>query len=485
MSLTTPLIPANPNTLTNGTPADATQVMANFNNLVNNINALLNASTGAGYVGITSDTRWGGGASVQDALGLLKDQQQLSDTGSVNALVVTPAGGLITANVSGMFFLVKPANTTTTSTPTLKVGTAPAVTIVNTDGSAHAPASIQANRPALFWVDTVNSQAVLINPITSSINRNFFIDPCCQVAQIGDGVNVLLSTSHTYGQVDLVQCWATGSAVSAGSITHNHPGGALTGMGGASQYSCAIFQATITGSGKVFFRKWIESRDAIALSGKTVQFSVLGWQGTGGAINAFLTLNKFNVADNSGAVTLLATGSTVSLPSSTTTAITMSYTFGASDGNNGVELILEMDCGAVITQSFQTTDWQACIGALPSACAVPNFDSSLHACQRYYEQSYNYGTSAGTATAVGAPMSLAGGTLWQFAIPFMCKKVANPTVTLYSTSGTVNDWRDITAAADVAMNPATPYMGIINVTTSALATDNHVYQGHWVADARL
>lgn len=165
MSLSSPLLPANPNTLTNGTPADATQVMANFNNIVNNINALLNATTGAGYVGITSDTRWGGGASVQDALGLLKDQQQLTDTGTVNAMVVTPAGSLITANVAGMLFLVKPANTTTNTTPTLQVGTAPALTILNSDGSAHVAGAIQANRPALFWVDTANSKAVHLNPL--------------------------------------------------------------------------------------------------------------------------------------------------------------------------------------------------------------------------------------------------------------------------------------------------------------------------------
>lgn len=165
MSLSSPLIDTLPNVLTNGTPADATQVMANFNTIVNDILNRLNASTGAGYVGITSDTRWGGGLSVQDAVGLLKDQQQLSDTGSVNALVVTPAGSLITANVAGMFFLVKPGNTTTNTTPTLQVGSAPALTILNADGSAHVAGSIQAGRPALFWVDTANSKAVHLNPI--------------------------------------------------------------------------------------------------------------------------------------------------------------------------------------------------------------------------------------------------------------------------------------------------------------------------------
>lgn len=229
MSLSSPLIDTLPNNLTNGTTADASQVMANFNAIVNDILSRLNASTGAGYVGITSDTRWGGGASVQDALGLLKDQQQLSDTGSVNALVITPAGSLITANVTGFLVLVKPGNTTTNITPTLKVGTAPAVTIVNGDGSAHVAGAIQANRPALFWIDTVNSQAVHINPLSVAIS--FTLTLSGMASGVTGTINARISVEgHTFF------IWAIAD------ITGTSNSAAMNGSGIPASIQTAILQ---------------------------------------------------------------------------------------------------------------------------------------------------------------------------------------------------------------------------------------------------
>lgn len=171
MSLLTPLVPTFPNQLTNGTPADASQVMADFNNLRNAINNVLNATGATGgdqYVGITTNSRYQG-TSVFDALTQLMDRFQEADTGSVNAIVITPTPA-VSAYGSGMFFLVKPANTTTSATPTLKVGSATALTIVNANGSSHVPGAIQANKIALFWIDTVNSQAVHINPLIVSVS---------------------------------------------------------------------------------------------------------------------------------------------------------------------------------------------------------------------------------------------------------------------------------------------------------------------------
>ena len=166
MSLLTPLVPAFPNNLTNGTPADASQVMADFNNLRNAINNSLNATGATGgdqYVGLTTNNRYQG-TSVYDALTQLMDRFQEADTGTTNAIAITPTPA-VSAYGSGMFFLVKPANTTTSSTPTLQVGSGSALTIVNADAVAHVPGAIQANRPALFWIDTVNSKAVHLNPL--------------------------------------------------------------------------------------------------------------------------------------------------------------------------------------------------------------------------------------------------------------------------------------------------------------------------------
>lgn len=133
MSLSSPLLPANPNTLTNGTPADATQVMANFNNIVNNINSLLNSTTGAGYIGLSVDARLNG-TSLQDAITQLLDRSHTyTDTGAVNALVITPNPAM-TSLAAGQSFFFTPANTTTSASATININGIGAVGIANQDG---------------------------------------------------------------------------------------------------------------------------------------------------------------------------------------------------------------------------------------------------------------------------------------------------------------------------------------------------------------
>ena len=137
MSLLSPLVPVFPNTLVNGTPADASQVMADFNTLRNAINNSLNATGATGgdqYVGLTTDARFNG-TSVHDALTQLVDRQSLyTDTGTTNALVITPTPAM-TALTAGQVFWFKPANTTTTGAATIAIGANGAVGIANWDGT--------------------------------------------------------------------------------------------------------------------------------------------------------------------------------------------------------------------------------------------------------------------------------------------------------------------------------------------------------------
>lgn len=137
MSLLSPLVPAFPNTLVNGTPADASQVMADFNTLRNAINNTLNATGATGgdqYVGLTTDSRFNG-TSVHDALTQLVDRQSLyTDTGTTNALVITPNPAM-TALTAGQAFWFKPANTTTTGSATINISGLGAVGIANWDGT--------------------------------------------------------------------------------------------------------------------------------------------------------------------------------------------------------------------------------------------------------------------------------------------------------------------------------------------------------------
>lgn len=137
MSLLSPLVPAFPNNLTNGTPADASQVMADFNTLRNAVNNVLNATGATGgdqYVGLTTDSRFNG-TSVHDALTQLIDRQSLyTDTGTTNALVITPTPAM-TALTAGQAFWFKPANTTTSGTATINISGLGTVGLANQDGT--------------------------------------------------------------------------------------------------------------------------------------------------------------------------------------------------------------------------------------------------------------------------------------------------------------------------------------------------------------
>lgn len=137
MSLLTPLCPNLPNNLLNGTPADASQVMADFNTLLAALNTTLNQSSATGgdqYVGLTTDNRFNG-TSVHDALTQLVDRQSLyTDTGTTNALVITPNPAMGTL-AAGQVFWFKPANTTTSGSATITIGSNTAVGIANWDGT--------------------------------------------------------------------------------------------------------------------------------------------------------------------------------------------------------------------------------------------------------------------------------------------------------------------------------------------------------------
>src|SRR5579863_9292169 len=107
------------------------------------------------------------------------------------------------------------------------------------NGAALAGGELQPAVPAYLKYD--GTQWNLLNPARPG--KNFLIDPCCRVAQ---GAAATLSTSRQYGAVDLVQCWASGTAVSAGSITQDTT---YTNAGAATITSCKLAGVTITGTG--------------------------------------------------------------------------------------------------------------------------------------------------------------------------------------------------------------------------------------------
>jgi len=397
-------------------------------------------------------------------------------SGSANALTVSngrPFGALPVTG--GLMQILNPLNANTGPATLAPDGLA--ATAIYANGVALVGGELQPNVPAcLKWDGT---RWNLLNPTPPG--RNFMVDPCCRVAQ-GDGTTTI-STSYQYGLVDLVQCKSTGSV---GKITQDSVGTA----GGVTPYSCKLQNVTTTSGGKVFFRRWIESRDAAALKNKTTLFSVLCYQDSGTSINAFLTLNKATAQDNFGGVTLIATGPTVSLANTTATAITAAVNMG--DCSNGVEIILEMDCGVVTTKNFHATDWQASIGTLPQSCAVPRFDDDLLAAMRYFESSYAYGTAPGTASSAGtafrAAAGVTNGTNYGETIKYKVRKLGLPTVTIYSSSSGANgNVFDSTLSVDKVMtqfNKTSESVETVN-NSGGTITSGDIMRYLYTADSRL
>lgn len=404
-----------------------------------------------------------------------------ASAGTANAMTVVngrPFGALVT----GLLQILKPTLANTGPATFAPDGLTAKSIFAN--GSALVGGEIQPNVPAYLKYD--GTQWNLWNPAPPG--RNAFIDPCCRVAQIGF-LPPSLSTSYKYGVVDLVSCKASGTAVSAGVISQDTTGVIASA---STPYSAKLTGVTITGTGKVFFRKWCESKDAIAFINGYGIFGLWCRHDVVGSVPSFLTANAFQSQDSPGTPVQIATGSgaPVSVASGTDTFITLAVPNMSVAGTvaNGFELILEMDCGAITTKNFYATDWQACLKTLAQKCAVPRFEDDLSASMRYYEQSYEYGTSSSTSTQNGCLDWWQGGTVaagggvgaWNYKVP----KLIAPTVTIWGDTGTSGSIRDVSGAGNKAATVAADKAAFNLVSTPGITGGDH-FRFQYVADGRL
>jgi|GEM_PF-6989577 len=402
--------------------------------------------------------------------------------GTANALTVSngrPFGAL----VPGLLQILNLASANTGPATFAPDGLT--ATAIFANGAKLAGGEMQPGVPAFLKYD--GTQWNLLNPAPAG--RNAFVDPCCRVNQTG--TTPALSTTYGYGGVDLVQCKATGSAVSAGTITQDTTGVVAAA---ATPYACKVAAATITGTGKVFFRRWIESRDAVAFIGGYGLFSVLVRQDSGSSINAFLTVNAFQGQDSPGTVVQIATGSgsPVSVPTGTDTLVTLAIPNMSVAGTvaNGFEVILEMDCGTVTTKNFYATDWQACLKTLAQRVAVPRFADDLEAVMSWYEQTYAYGTAPGTNTsqaiivgsAPGAVLNGSGflNSSWRF----LARKRVTPAITIYAKDGTLGKVAAAGVDTTATVSGDTTGMTPLNNSGGSVAAATTI-QFHATADCRL
>lgn len=139
--------------------------------------------------------------------------------------------------------------------------------------------------------------------------------------------------------------------------------------------------------------------------------------------------------------------------------------------------------------TWQITGVQLELGSTASPFEYLPVEVVLPRLQRYLETTYN-GAAIGSAsnnyydTAVASQINTT--TMRSQSIYFKARKRVQPTVTLYTTAGDLNQWNWINTAGtntkrNTIVTDAFPDKVNIGQTTAV----EYLAQGHWVADARL
>lgn len=206
--------------------------------------------------------------------------------------------------------------------------------------------------------------------------KNLVINGSCLVAQ---RPVASLGLSAGFGQVDRFSAWGAGTAVSAGTITQDSA--SPIGRTGAALKLSGV---TITGAGIIYTRHRIESANAKRIKNQSASFSVLVHQDTGGSINYTVTIRKPTAADNFSSMSVIATGSAVSVATATGTQLTLANV-AMGDCSNGIEIEVSAACGAVATRNFSFTEWQLEEGPTASSFERRDVGIELPLCLRYFE----------------------------------------------------------------------------------------------------
>ncbi len=211
---------------------------------------------------------------------------------------------------------------------------------------------------------------------SQGVNRNAIINGNGMVQQ---RASVTLSTSAQYG-IDRWAAYASGTAVSAGIF-----GQSTSGPIGRTGYGIALTNATITGTGTVYFRYRIEAKDALKFMNQPAVFSCLVYHDVGSTVNYTVTMNKPSAtADVFSPVTAIG-----SFVTSVASAISTPLSFAISNMGacgNGIEILISAACGGITTKNFYLTEAQFELGTVGTAFEYRPFQQELTLCQRYYQK---------------------------------------------------------------------------------------------------
>lgn len=367
----------------------------------------------------------------------------------------------------------------------LKVATASAIRTSLGSGATGDALYLAATPAAARTILSVPSAAEITaeigvgdTAVAAGLNiRDLWVNADMQVAQIA-APN--LSTSFQYGKVDMWAGRASGGAVSAGTINQSTASAASD-----TGYALHFAGTTLTGAGKLAARYRMEARDALFLKNKTYFWGVQNWHDIGSSKNATITFNKANAADDFSAVTLIATSGNLAVADQTKTLLSFSNALG--DCSNGLEIVVELDSGAITTKNWHLGEVRHAIGAVGPTYARKRFGEELFACERYYCKTFPYATAPAQNVGAGGSLyckvPIASGcvqAIWRF--PRRMR--ASPTIVTYSPGDATANWWNNSAGGNTANATSGTNDAGTHFASATGLTVGELWSIHATADAR-
>ncbi|ALF87452.1 hypothetical protein [Ralstonia solanacearum] len=259
----------------------------------------------------------------------------------------------------------------------------------------------------------------------STSYRNKLINSGAQV--VIQATSPSLSTSPQYGPVEMIAGWASGGAITAGTLVQD-----TAAPVGRSGKAVRFQGCTLTGAGQLSWRYRMEATDAANLKNQTVTFQIKVRHTVGAAINYTVVLRTPTAADNFASVNAI-NSKTVAVASGTSQLLT--FTVALGDCSNGLEIGVDATCGAVVAKDFWFTEWSLEEGATATAVEFRPIPIELVACQRYYQADAFHCGGAPIASGSGSAAIAVNSTSLQGTKTLPVQMRAGPSMTFKDMAG--------------------------------------------------
>jgi len=218
------------------------------------------------------------------------------------------------------------------------------------------------------------------------------------------------------------------------------------------------------------------------VAGNTVTVSFYGKVDSGTeAVNVLINFRESKFS-NSNQVSFTSTDSNPSLTTSWQ-RFTKTFTVPTVGGTN---VMAAFEIGQIGRTAY-FTGFQIELGSEATDFEHRTFHDELGRCQRYYHSSYDYGTYAGANTDNGSyAVAAISGAFIRLRASTPCTMRARPSVTIYSTTGAANKWRNRDDNNDVNAGTTSIGMGGANLQMQGTGANTGKYMSaHAIQDAEF